>query len=189
MITLGMTWRSLRSRLCGATFGLSLVAAAGLSAADSAVPSFYVRAVTGPLAGKSVCYVCRNGDRPVVLVVLRELGPEAAALLKELDQVVNRRRADGLRCFVVLLSSQPQRDLGRLQTLAFDEKLAIPLTLAHESVLKGSSLDVETEIMISVVTYQDQRLVQRLGFRAGECTHARRQDIVSRAEQLGRLRD
>ncbi len=40
------------------------------------VPSFYVRTVTGPLAGKSVCYVCRHGDRPVVMVLLRELGPE-----------------------------------------------------------------------------------------------------------------
>ena len=49
------------------------VAIANSSAASGKVgdevPSFYVRTVTGPLAGKSVCYVCRHGDRPVAMVL------------------------------------------------------------------------------------------------------------------------
>src|SRR5690349_11031952 len=102
------------------------------------VPSFYVRAVTGPLAGKSVCYVCRNGDRPVVAVMLRELTPETTALLKDLDRTVNQHRADGLRCFAVLVTDSPQRDSARLQTLAFDEKIDLPLTLVSEGATQGS---------------------------------------------------
>ena len=37
------------------------------------VPTFYVRAVNGPLMNKSVCFVCRNGSRPVVMVLLQEM--------------------------------------------------------------------------------------------------------------------
>ena len=148
------------------------------------VPSFYVRAVTGPLSGKSVCYVCRNGDRPVVLVLLRELGPDATALLKELDRTVNRHRADGLRCFAVLLTDVPQRDFGQLQTLAFDEKIELPLTLAGESVTAGSSLALPRDAAVTVVTYQDRCVVQRFSYKSGACDETARRSILDASEKL-----
>ena len=42
-------------------------------AAGKEVPSFFVRAITGPQMNRSVCFVCRNGDRPVVMVMMRRL--------------------------------------------------------------------------------------------------------------------
>ena len=36
-------------------------------AAGKEGPSFFVRAITGPQMNRSVCFVCRNGDRPVVM--------------------------------------------------------------------------------------------------------------------------
>src|SRR5262249_54886500 len=127
---------------------------------DAEVTSFYVRAVTGPLAGKSVCYVCRNGDRPVVMVFLRELGPEVPRLLKQLDTVVNQNRASGLRCFVVLMSSKQREDAARLQTLAFDEKLDLPLTLASEALIGTNTRHLEPKSMMTAVLYQDHKVKQ-----------------------------
>jgi hypothetical protein len=178
---------------------LALVAASGLrissigadetrpsaqANSEGDVPSFYVRAVTGPLAGKSVCYVCRNGDRPVVLVFLRDLGPDVAALLKDLDHTVNRHRADGLRCFAVMLTDTPQRDFGRLQTLAFDEKIDLPLTMAGEAVTAGTSLAVPRDAGISVIAYQDRRVVQRFSYKTGDCNEAARRSIVEASVKL-----
>ena len=148
------------------------------------VPSFYVRAVTGPLAGKSVCYVCRHGDRPVAMVLLRELGADATALLKELNQTVDRHRADGLRCFAVLVTGTPQREAPRLQTLAFDEKLDLPLTLASEAIAAEAALNVEPDAAITVVLYEDRRIVSRFAHRSGSCNEAARRKIVSAAEKL-----
>lgn len=148
------------------------------------IPSFYVRAVTGPQAGKSVCYVCRNGDRPVVLVLLKELSPDTAALLKELDRSVNRHRADGLRCFAVFLTDTPQKDSARLQTMAFDEKIDIPLTLAGEAATQGSSVAVPVGTTISVITYHDRRIVQRFSFKPGTCDESARRTIISASEKL-----
>lgn len=148
------------------------------------VPSFYVRTVTGPLAGKSVCYVCRHGDRPVAMVLLRELGADATALLKELNQTVDRHRADGLRCFAVLVTGTPQREAPRLQTLAFDEKLDLPLTLASEAIAAEAALNVEPEAAITVVLYEDRRIVSRFTHRVGSCDEAARREIVSAAEKL-----
>ena len=148
------------------------------------VPSFYVRTVTGPLAGKSVCYVCRHGDRPVVMVLLRELGADATALLKELNQTVDRHRAEGLRCFVVLVTGTPQREAPRLQTLAFDEKLDLPLTLASEAIAAEAALNVDPDAAITVVLYEDRRIVRRFAHRSGLCDAAARREIVSAAEKL-----
>ncbi len=148
------------------------------------VPSFYVRAVTGPLAGKSVCYVCRNGDRPAVIVLLRELGVDSAALLKELDQLVNLKRAQGLRCFAVLLTDTPQRDAARLQTLAFDEKINLPLTLAGQATIQGSALAFPGESALSVITYSDRKIVQRFSFRSGSCDEKSRQSILDASQKL-----
>src|SRR5262245_11499857 len=92
----------------------------GLRVGDK-VPTFYVRAITGPLKNKSVCYVCRNGDRPVVMVLVRETSPELAKLLKGIDEQVDRHRADGLRSFGVFLAQDSQQLLPKVQTLAFDE--------------------------------------------------------------------
>lgn len=154
------------------------------SNSSSEVPSFYVRAVTGPLAGKSVCYVCRNGDRPVVIVLLRDLGPDTAPLLKDLDRTVNRHRADGLRCFAVLLTDTPQRDAARLQTLAFDEKIDLPLTVTGEATTQGSTLAFPRDSAVSIVTYQDRRIVERFLFKSGKCDENARQSIIAASEKL-----
>src|SRR5262245_42547507 len=94
------------------------------------VPTFYVRAVTGPLKSRSVCYVCRNGDRPVVMLFIRQITPEVRRLLKAIDGEVDQRRASGLRSFGVFLSEDGKELLPEVQTLAFDEKLGLPLTIA-----------------------------------------------------------
>lgn len=150
----------------------------------SDVPSFYVRAVTGPLAGKSVCYVCRNGDRPAVIVLLRELDADSTALLKDLDQLVNLNRAQGLRCFAVLLTDSPQRDAARLQTLAFDEKISLPLTLASQAAIQGSTLAVPGESELSVITYSDRKVVERFSFRSGGCDEKSRKSILAASQKL-----
>ena len=150
----------------------------------STVVSFYVRAVTGPFAGKSVCYVCRNGDRPVVIVFLREIGPDATRLLKQLDATVNLHRAEGLRCFVVLFSEASQRDSARLQTLAFDEKLDIPLTLATETLSGAMTKNIAPNVVATVVLYEHLKVIDQFSYRPGECDEAACNAVTTAAKQL-----
>jgi hypothetical protein len=153
-------------------------------AIGSEVTSFYVRAVTGPLAGKSVCYVCRNGDRPVVMVFLRELGTDTTRLLKRLDTTVNEHRAQGLRCFVVLLGESVRRDGAQLQTLAFDEKLDLPLTLAGESMTGANLTNITPDAAITVVLYDHLKVTERFSYRTGECNDSACRIVIAAAERL-----
>lgn len=102
-------------------------------AAGKEVPSFFVRAITGPQMNRSVCFVCRNGDRPVVMLLLRRLEAGTSAVLKAVDEFVDRRRADGLRAFGVMLSDEPSKVSPHLQTVSFDHQLNLPLGVGLEA--------------------------------------------------------
>jgi len=132
------------------------------------VPSFYVRTVTGPLRNKSVCYVCRNGSRPCVMVLFRETPKALGKLLKAIDKVVDQNRAEGLKGFGVLISPEPGRAISRLQTMAFNQKVILPLSVATDVVGSPSCQNLHPQAEVTVVLYRRQKVVRRFGFRAKE---------------------
>ena len=148
------------------------------------VPQFYVRAVTGPLMNKSVCYVCRNGDRPVAMVFLRDVVPGTAELLKELDQVVDQNRAFGLRGFGVLLSENQRTATSKLQTLAFDHQLSLPLTMAPLQVEAAENQNLHPSAAVTVVLYHSHTVSSSYAFRETEITKERIASVISGVREL-----
>lgn len=59
----------------------------GLKPGDSP-PPFNVRDITGPKAGKTLCYRCMYGARPVVTIFTRDIDENVANLIKEVDNQV-----------------------------------------------------------------------------------------------------
>jgi hypothetical protein len=153
------------------------------------VPSFYVRAVTGPHANKSVCYVCRYLDRPVAMIVVRSFSPELTELLRGIDTVVDENRSVGLRSFVVFVAptNPPDADSrtlsSRVQTLGFDEKLSIPLTVAA-AFDDASSRPGSPPADVTVVLYRRQQVVTTVGLRREELTKAKINDLLARLRRL-----
>lgn len=131
------------------------------------VPYFYSRAVTGPLMNKSVCYVCRNGDRPVVMVLLRKTGPQVERLLQNIDRLVDRYRGEGLRSFGVLLSDDPLDDAPAVQTFAFNGDIDLPLSVAGRAVGTAGCQRIHEEAAVTVVLYREQKVVANHAFRDG----------------------
>jgi len=148
------------------------------------VPSFYVRAVTGPLRNKSVCYVCRNGSRPCVMILFRDTPPALGKLLKEIEKVVDRNRAEGLRSFGVLISPMPGRAISRLQTMAFNQKISLPLSVATDVVGSPSCQNIHRQAMVTVVLYRRQKVVRRYGYRARELDAAGIRRVLSGIKRL-----
>ena len=150
------------------------------------VPSFYVRAVTGPLRNRSVCYVCRNGSRPVVMILFRRLDGGLVPLLKQVETLIDRNRAEGLRGFGVMISDEPSGGVSKVQTLAFDRKISsgLPLTVSTDAVASPSCQNVHREAAITVVLYRRQRVVKTYAFRAGEPTAAQVRSVIASARRL-----
>lgn len=153
------------------------------------VPSFFVRAITGPQMNRSVCFVCRNGDRPVVMLLLRRLESGTSVVLKAVDELVDRRRADGLRAFGVMLSDEPSKVSPHLQTVSFDQQLSLPLGVGPEALADRDSLCVDPAASVTLIAYRDKKVVWTSAFRSAELrdepTRTRRlREMLRQAESL-----
>lgn len=132
------------------------------------VPQFYSRVVTGPLMNRSTCFVCRYGERPVVMVLMRKVGPELRPLLKNVDRIVERHRAGGLRSFGVLVSDDAFPAISSVQTFAFNTHLSLPLTVGTEAVGAESCQNLSPDAAVTVVFYARRKVIERFALRADE---------------------
>lgn len=148
------------------------------------IPTFYTRAVTGPLMNRSVCYVCRNGQRPVVMVFLRKLGKECQPLLKQVDKLVDDHRGQGLRSFGVYLSEDPSEAISPVQTFSFNHKITLPLTVASNTVAQPHCQNLNEEADVTVVLYQKRRVVSRFAYRAGQMKEPQIEEIADSIKKL-----
>ena len=112
------------------------------------------------------------------------VGPEVEPLLKSIDRLVDRNRASGLRGFGVLLSSEPLRDASRVQTFAFDAKIAMPLTVATEAVAGPSCQRVHPDAAVTVIVYEKRRVEANFSYRAGELDGDAVREIVDTVAHL-----
>ncbi|MGZ0170787.1 MAG: hypothetical protein ACKVHE_14625 [Planctomycetales bacterium] len=133
----------------------------------STIHQFFVRAVTGPHRNRSVCYVCRYGSRPVVMVMMQKPDPKIATLLKAIDAIVDVNRVSGLRSFGVLVTDESARAVPILQTMAFDERIRMPLTAATTAIAGPSCHNLHKDAATTVILYRDQEAVKNFAFAKG----------------------
>jgi hypothetical protein len=149
------------------------------------VPTFQVRNSTGPFVNRSVCHVCRNGDRPVVMVVMREVGPKQRMLLRNIDRSVTTRRGEGLRAFGVFLGDRPREDFDQIRTFAFNGRIEMPVGLSSPSLADQSLLDIPADAETTVFLYENRRVVSRTEFKPGAPNHEQLRDLLDAIGQLG----
>ncbi len=95
----------------------------------SSVPAYHVNDVTGPNAGVSLCYRCRFGGRPVVNIFTREMTPEVAELISQIDKKVGANKSSKMAAFVVHLTDDIKASDSTLKKIAREKHLEnTPLT-------------------------------------------------------------
>ncbi|GAB4150857.1 MAG: hypothetical protein Tsb009_25930 [Planctomycetaceae bacterium] len=101
----------------------------GLQVGAKAGP-FNVKDCTGPSKGRSLCYRCRFGARPVVSIFTRTIDDNLASLVKKIDAKVAENKDQRMAAFVVLLTDDPDADEAKLKALAKKHGIKnVPLTL------------------------------------------------------------
>lgn len=153
------------------------------------VPPFYVREITSDHPNLAVCLVCKNGDRPSVLVSVRKINQQVERLLAAVDRTVDSHRAEGLRGFAIFLPADA-KDLkelpARLTTLARDRNLSLPLTIPVESATGPASLKLPDDVQTTVLFYVDKKIVARSFFKSGELTSGKTDQLIETAKSLAK---
>lgn len=152
--------------------GLANVAVAaelesGLQPGD-APPAFNVRDVTGPKAGKTLCYRCAYGPRPVVTIFAREIDENVANLIKEVDKQVGENGEKKMAAFVVLLTDDPDSAEGKLAEVAKKNDIKnVPLTF-YDGSAGPDSYKVAKDADVTVMMWVESDVKVNHAFAKGQ---------------------
>jgi hypothetical protein len=154
-----------------ATAGLVIAAdlKSGLEKGDSP-EAFNVRDITGPNKGKTLCYRCQYGPKPVATIFTRELSEEVAALVKQLDETVGANKDKNMCAFVVLLTDDADAGAKQLEKLAADKKIAnVPLTV-YDGTAGPESYKISKDAGVTVLMWNKMRVQANHAFAPGKLT-------------------
>ncbi len=149
---------------------LSLAAVGVLSAADSlksgpqegdSLGAFYVTKAAGAAEdgvdeGRNLCYRCRNGSRPQVIVFTRSSDPKVANFIKQLDQEVAKNQDYSLRAFVNLLGEDKAALKSQAKKLAAKtEAKNVPFVVPNEAENGPDNYGLNPKASVTVVLASD----------------------------------
>jgi hypothetical protein len=167
-----------------AGFAAVLLVAGAVVAADvesglkpgESVGAYNVKDITGPNAGKSLCYRCNYGARPVINVFTRQVNDDVAKLVKEVDQLVEQNKDKKMAAFVTVLAEDADKIAPKLEELAKKHGIKnVPLTIfdgdsgpsdykisekADVTVLEWSKGEVKANIAVAKGGKVDEKVIK-----------------------------
>ncbi len=102
------------------------------------IGAFYVTKIAGAeedgvKEGKNLCYRCKNGQRPQVMVFTRSTDKKVQELLSKLDKAIDENESSQLRVFVNVLGEDKDDVADSCKKLASSSKAKnIPFVLPNE---------------------------------------------------------
>ena len=176
----------LASTLAIACSGLVLSAAelkSGLEPGD-APAAFTVHDVTGPSKGRSLCYRCQYGNRPVVSIFAREIDGEVADLIKQVDATVGQNKEQQMKAFVVLLTDDRTAAEQKLAAVAKQNNIAhVPLTI-FENAQGPDAYQISSNADVSVMMWVDSGVKVNHAFAKGALNKQAVKSIVADTSKI-----
>ena len=168
-----------------ATAGLAIAGEvkSGLAIGE-ATTAFNVKDVTGPSKGKSLCYRCQYGAKPVACVFTREITPEVTALVKQIDDEVGKN-ADKKMCgFVVLLTDDADAGSKQLAKLAEEQKIKhVPLTV-FDGAAGPEKYKIAKDAAVTVMMWTKGRIQVNEAYAAGKLSADDAKKVSGQAEKI-----
>ena len=141
----------------------------GPQSGDSLAP-FYVTKVAGAEEdgiekGQNLCYRCRNGSRPQVVVFTRSTSPKVAELVKKLDAAVAEHESSQLRVFVNLLG-EDKDDLEKKAKKFANKSEAknVPFVVPNEFENGPDNYGINSKADITITLASDSKVKVSHGF-------------------------
>ena len=143
-----------------------------LKAGDPIGP-FYVTKVAGPednvKSGQTLCYRCKYGSRPMVMVFARETGGNVTELVKQLDSAVAKNEDAQLKSFVTLIGGEVEALRGTAEKMAQSAGVKnMPITVAEDSVNGPSNYKLDPKAEVTIVVAKNSEVKAQHTFTAAD---------------------
>jgi hypothetical protein len=123
----------------------------------------------GVKTGKNLCYRCRNGGRPQVMIFTRSTDEKVAKLVKALDEAITRHKDDDLRVFVNMLADNKDDATSTAKKLATDSKAKnVPFVVPNEVENGPEDYGVNPKADVTIVMASGLKVKANHAFAAGK---------------------
>jgi hypothetical protein len=125
------------------------------------IGAFYVTKVAGAEddgieEGKNLCYRCRNGARPQVIVFTRSTDANVKKLVKRLDKAVAENESEQLRVFVNVLGDDKEALSDTCKKLAAETKAKnVPFVVPNEFENGPDNYGINAKADVTVLLASD----------------------------------
>ncbi len=154
------------------------------------VPAFYVTKTAGApndnvAEGDQLCYRCKLGSRPVVMLFSRSADKHVAKLIKELDGVVAKNADKKLSSFVNLLGEDTKELKTESKKLAKEAKLENVAVVVPDDHKDGpESYKISPEADLTVIIYKDSKVAANHAVAKGKLDGKKIAKILEDATKL-----
>lgn len=148
------------------------------------VPAYNVNDCTGPSEGKSLCYRCKYGARPVVNIFARDVTPELAKLIAELDKAVAANQSQKMAAFVVHLTDDTEASAQKLKGIAKQARLEhTPLT-NFEGAAGPANYNISKEADITVMMWVKSEVKVNHALKFDDLTSDKSAQIIADTQKI-----
>lgn len=122
----------------------------------------------GVAVGDQLCYRCRMGNRPMVMVFAHTPDAQLAALVKQLDKVVADNKEKKMGSFVSLLGDMPDHLKAAAKSFVEKNKIEnIAFVVPEENKAGPSDYNLNDKADITVLIYRQGKVEANHALAAG----------------------
>lgn len=131
-----------------------------------AVGVFYVTKVAGAVndgvvPGDQLCYRCRYGSRPLVMIFARRTGGRLTELVRRVDRAVASNRSSSLKGMVTLVGSDATELKQHAETVARHASVReVPVVVSEERETGPVNYKIPADAAVTVVVAKDSQVVK-----------------------------
>ena len=146
---------------------------------------FLVKDCTGPAAGKTLCYYCRYGHRPVVAVFVREFNDQLAPLVRRIDQMVQQHRSERLAALVVLVADDTKATEEGLKDFARRHRIKYtPLTIYRDQQTKlRDTLKLSSQAPVTLMMWRGGEVMVNRAFASPAVSDEQQESFLAEVEK------
>jgi Cu/Ag efflux protein CusF len=122
----------------------------------------------GVAVGDELCYRCRMGSRPMVMVFAHTPDAKLASLVKQLDKVVADNKEKKMGSFVSLLGDKPDELKTAAKTFVEKNKIEnIAFVVPEENKTGPSDYKLDERADVTVLIYREGKVAANHALAAG----------------------
>ncbi len=136
------------------------------------IGAFYVTKVAGAAedgvpVGEELCYRCKYGSRPMVMVFTRKDNDKVAKFVGQLDKAVGEHKEDQLRGLVTVMGADQSNLKTQASKIAKDSEAAnIPVVVAADSENGPESYRLDPASDVTVIVANEGQVIASHSFSA-----------------------